>query len=237
VYRKSSYCSASACVEADAHWTKAAATNEAACVEAAWAKSAASQNNGGCVEAAWTKSDASNPSGNCVEAAWEKGSASLANGDCVEAAWEKSSYTQPNACVEAQWEKASESQANGGCAEVQQEPACPYVHLRDTKDRNGTVRPNPDGTPKPVVLDYPREMWHGGQAVMFQKTARRYVPAGLIAVRNSRISPLTRLRRRAWYEVTRGGQVLYFDSAERAAWLKGVTNGEFALEEETSAAA
>jgi Domain of unknown function (DUF397) len=197
VFRKSSFCQNSACVEADLDWHTASA----------------SQNNGGCVQAAWQKAQAS-ANGDCVEAQWTKSARSYANGDCVEAAWARSSYTQPDACVEAQWDRGK-CQLND-CAEVRTEPACGLVHLRDSKD--------PDGT----VLDYPREEWDGGNVVTFIPVSKSVVPDGLVKARDSRAQDTA--NRDQWYQVTRNGASLWFDQAEVDAFRSGVADAEFALE-------
>ncbi|GAB2746617.1 DUF397 domain-containing protein [Kitasatospora kifunensis] len=58
----------------------------------------------------------------------------------AELAWFKSSYSNAEGgnCIEIAWTKSTHSNDEGGnCVEVATTPACPHVHVRDSKDKAG----------------------------------------------------------------------------------------------------
>ncbi|MEO3974233.1 DUF397 domain-containing protein [Streptomyces sp. CAU 1734] len=63
-------------------------------------------------------------------------------GNGPELEWFKSSYSSSsdgNDCVEVAWSKSSHSDSSDGndCVEVASSPACPTVHVRDSKNARG----------------------------------------------------------------------------------------------------
>jgi len=68
---------------------------------------------------------------------WVRSSYSTVNGDCIEAACRKSAHSSCD-CAEVAWHTPGSSVNGGNCVEAGR-GSCGYVHVRDTKDRDGPV--------------------------------------------------------------------------------------------------
>jgi hypothetical protein len=166
-------------------------------------------NNSACVEAdgPWVKATASNPSGNCVEAQWTTGVCDSAA--CVEAAWTHAPC-ESNECVEVV---------------PNTDPACPWVHVRDSKF---------NGTENQPVLVFPREEWANGGVIDFIPVSTPADELTGLADAMAASAALGHSTDTDWYMVLgtqENGEpaALFFDQPEVGAFIHGIRVREFAI--------